>query len=208
MSDWHEQLERGLDALGFAAAAPALTRYVELLDRWNRAFNLTAVRDPAAMVPRHILDSAVLAPFIRPGRLVDVGTGAGLPGIVLAVLRPEIDVTLLDSNGKKTRFCRQAATELGLGNVEVVHARVEDYRPGEGFVTVVSRAFASLAEFIAGAGHLQADGGRFLAMKGAYPHDELQALPANARVVAVHPLDVPGLDAARHLVELELTSGR
>lgn len=202
MPDWRQQLHDALHALGMPGAS-RLVHYVELLDRWNQAFNLTAVRDPAEMVPRHILDSAVLAPLVKAGSLVDVGTGAGLPGIVLAVLRPELAVTLLDSNGKKTRFCRQAIAELGVKNATVVQARVEDYRPGDRFVTVVSRAYASLADFIASTQHLLADGGAFLAMKGAYPHDELNALPAGVRVIGVHPLQVPGLHADRHVVELE-----
>ena len=204
MADWRAQLEQGLGELGRPEAAATLARYVELLARWNQAFNLTAVRDPVEMVPRHIRDSAVLAPFVTRGPVIDVGTGAGLPGIVLAVLRPEIEFTLLDSNGKKTRFCRQAVAELGLKNVAVTQARDEDYRPVERFVTVVSRAFASLADFVSGTRHLLTDGGAFLAMKGAYPHDELSDLPAGVRVVAVHPLHVPGLAAERHVVEMQL----
>ncbi|HEX7030880.1 MAG TPA: 16S rRNA (guanine(527)-N(7))-methyltransferase RsmG [Gammaproteobacteria bacterium] len=205
MTDWRQQLDDGLRVLGITGRDAALQQYVELLVRWNQAFNLTAVRSPQEMVPRHILDSAVLAPFVRDGRLADAGTGAGLPGIVLAVLRPDIEVTLVDSNGKKTRFCRQAVTELGLRNVAVEQARVEGYRPRERFATVVSRAFASLADFTASTRHLPAEGGIFLAMKGAYPHDELQALPAGVRLLGVHPLKVPGLDAERHVVEMELT---
>lgn len=204
MADWQQALRDGLAELGAAEAGDLLCAYVSLLARWNRAFNLTAVREPDEMVSRHILDSAVIAPFTGNGPLLDVGSGAGLPGLVLAALRPGLSVTLLDSNGKKTRFCRQAAAELGLGNVEVVQSRVEDYRPPEGFATVVSRAFAALADFVEGAGHLAAPGGKLLAMKGAYPHDELSALPEGARVIAVHPLQVPGLDAQRHLVEMQL----
>lgn len=204
MEAWRKILHDALREAGLETAETSLARYVELLVRWNQAFNLTAVRDPAGMVPRHILDSAVLSPLLRAGPLLDVGTGAGLPGIVLAILDPGLKVTLLDSNGKKTRFCRQAAAELGLKNVEVVQARCEDYRPTGGFVTVVSRAFASLADFVTGTRHLLVDGGTFLAMKGAYPHQELAALPEGVRVRGVHPLQVPGLDAERHVVEMEL----
>lgn len=204
MNDWREQLEGGLRELGHAGASDPLARYVELLSHWNQAFNLTAVREPAEMVTRHILDSAVLAPFIAAGPVADVGTGAGLPGIVLAVLLPDVSFTLLDSNGKKARFCRQAVTDLGLGNVAVTQARVEGYRPTERFVTVVSRAFASLADFASTTRHLVIEGGAFLAMKGAYPHDELKALPAGVHVRGVHPLEVPGLEAERHVVEMEL----
>lgn len=203
-ADWQQALRNGLAELGVPNAADVLCEYVSLLMRWNRAFNLTAVREPDEMVSRHILDSAVIAPFAGSGPLLDVGSGAGLPGIVLAVLKPGLRVTLLDSNGKKTRFCRQAAAELGLRNVEVVQSRVEDYRPPEAFATVVSRAFAALGDFVDGARHLVVPGGRLLAMKGAYPHEELSALPPRARALAVHPLVVPGLDAERHLVELEL----
>ncbi len=208
MSDWREQLEAGLGELGHddAGVIAALQRYLALLDKWNRAYNLTAVRDPGEMVSRHILDSAVLAPFVKQGSLADVGTGAGLPGIVLALLWPELAVTLLDSNGKKTRFCRQAIAELGVKNVAVIHARVEDYRPADRFVTVVSRAYASLADFVSSTRHLLADGGTFLAMKGARPHEELNALPAGVRVLGVHPLLVPGLAADRHVVEMELVA--
>ncbi|HEX6929720.1 MAG TPA: 16S rRNA (guanine(527)-N(7))-methyltransferase RsmG [Gammaproteobacteria bacterium] len=207
MRDWRENLHDELRNLGAPEAAGILTRYVELLQRWNQAFNLTAIRDPAEMVPRHILDSAVIAPFVKAGSVADAGTGAGLPGIVLAVLRPELAITLIDSNGKKTRFCKQAVSELGLRNVAVTQARIEGYRPMERFATVVSRAYASLAEFIASTRHLLDDGGTFLAMKGAYPHEEIRALPAGVRVVAVHPLRVPGLDAERHIVEMELSAG-
>lgn len=208
MNSWREKLHDALQASGHAHAADQLTRYVELLARWNQAFNLTAVRDPAEMVSRHIMDSVVIAPFVKGGSLADVGTGAGLPGIVLAILRPELDVALIDSNGKKTRFCRQAATELGLQNVAVEHLRVEDYRTNERFATVVSRAYASLEDFVSSTRHLLNEGGTLLAMKGAYPHDEMNHLPAGIRVVAVHPLVVPGLDAERHVVEMTLHGER
>lgn len=211
MSDWQQTLNAQLAAMGHGEAADLLCRYVALLVRWNQAFNLTAVREPAEMVTRHILDSAVIAPFLPHGPVADIGSGAGLPGLVLAVLRRDETFTLVDSNGKKTRFCRQAVTELGLENVAVVHARVEDYRPVERFATVVSRAYASLHDFVSDTRHLLVSGdnerGKFLAMKGAYPHHEMEALPGGVRVLAVHPLHVPGLDAERHLVEMELTTG-
>lgn len=207
MSDWRQTLETQLAAMGHGRAADTLGRYVALLARWNQAYNLTAVRDPAEMVARHILDSAVVAPFLQPGATADVGTGAGLPGIVLAVLQHGRTFTLIDSNGKKARFCRQAVNDLGLENAAVVQARVEDYRPVERFATVVSRAYASLHDFVCDTRHLLVEGGTFLAMKGAYPHNELEALPGGVRVLAVHPLHVPGLDAERHLVEMELMAG-
>lgn len=205
--DWTRQLDEGLAALGPSAATAArdqLVRYMTLLVKWNRAFNLTAVRDPTEMVTRHIMDSLAVAPHISSGALCDVGTGPGLPGIPLALLDPQRAVTLLDSNIKKTRFCRQAATELGLRRVDVVHARVEDYRPAEGFATVISRAFASLEDFVASSRHLVAAGGIMLAMKGTHPENELAALPADIDVAAIHRLRVPGLDAERHLIQLHL----
>ena len=184
--------------------ADKLAAYVELLQKWNQAFNLTAVRDPAEMVTRHILDSLAVAAFLPLGSLLDVGTGPGLPGIPLALLEPDRQVTLLDSNIKKTRFCRQAGLALGLKNVDVVHARAEGYLPDQPFATVISRAFASLADFVAGTRHLVAEGGSLLAMKGAYPEEEVRALPDGVTVVASHRLDVPGLGAERYLLELRL----
>lgn len=206
-ADWHLRLDDGLAALDNPAALAirdALADYVALLAKWNRAFNLTAVRDPAEMVTRHILDSLVVAPFVPAGSLCDVGTGPGLPGIPLAMLDAGRPVTLLDSNIKKTRFCRQAAAELGLENIEVVHARVEGYRPGEGFATVISRAFATLADFVETSRHLVADGGIMLAMKGTYPAEEIAALRGDVVVGDVHQLDVPALGAERHLVKMKL----
>lgn len=204
-SAWRPGLERGLAALGLAdetAVADRLVRYLELLETWNRKFNLTAVRDPAEMVPRHILDSLAVGPHLPAGRVLDVGTGAGLPGIPLALRYPERDFTLLDSNGKKTRFVNQAVLMLGIGNVEVVKERVERYRPASGFEIIVSRAFASLADFVTGTRHLLAPGGTWLAMKGVYPDEEIAALPAGVELRAAHRLRVPGLTGERHLLEL------
>lgn len=196
------RLVHGLAALGLPLPAPERERlltYVRLLARWNSAYNLTAVRDPLEMVTRHLLDSLVIVPHLHGARVLDVGTGPGLPGIPLAVARPELAFTLLDANAKKTRFVVQAVGELVLKNVEVVQSRVENYRPSQVFDTVVSRAFASIADMLAHARHLCAPGGRFLAMKGAYPEEELEALPAGYDYQVV-PLTVPGLDAARHVV--------
>lgn len=196
----------GLKALGVALPADGAARlveYVELLQRWNQAYNLTAVRDPAEMLTKHILDSLAVLPHVRQGPVQDVGAGAGLPGIPLAIALPEIRFVLLDSNGKKTRFMVQAKAALKLHNVEVVQARAEDYRPPEPFATVLSRAFASLGEFVALAGAGCATGGRLLAMKGANPEAELADIPAGFRVLGVHPLRVPGLNAERCVVEIE-----
>lgn len=205
---WQPGLRQGLAALGLANDMPLATglgRYLELLETWNRKFNLTAVRDPVEMVPRHILDSLAVGPHLPPGRLLDVGTGAGLPGIPLALRYPERQFTLLDSNGKKTRFVNQAVMMLGIDNVEVVKERVERYRPASGFEIIVSRAFASLADFVTGTRHLLAPGGAWLAMKGVYPDEEIAALPAGVALQDAHRLRVPGLTGERHLLELRQT---
>jgi len=172
-----------------------------LLQKWNRTYNLTAVRDPADMVTRHVLDSLAVLPYLSGSSMIDVGTGAGLPGIPLAIARPLQSWTLLDANAKKTRFLTQAVGELHLNKVRAVNSRAEDYRPAEKFDTLVSRAFASIADMLACAGHLCAPGGRILAMKGTFPEKELADVPAGM-AIDVRRLVVPGLDAERHLVVL------
>jgi len=194
------RLLRGLAQLGIDAAhAPALLAYLAELLKWNAAYNLTSVREPEAMVTRHLLDSLVLHPHVR-GPLLDVGSGAGLPGIPLAIADPALAVTVLDSNGKKVRFLRHAVRALKLGNVTVVEARVEDYKPDRPFAVITSRAFASLNDFFIGSEHLLAAGGHWLAMKGKLDPQETQDLPAGVGIVDIKPLKVPGLAEARHLV--------
>lgn len=203
------QLASGLHALGLSltpAVQEKLLDYVALLGKWNTAYNLTAVRDPAGMVTRHLLDSLAINAFLRGRRVLDVGSGAGLPGIPLAVANPDRQFVLLDSNGKKIRFMIQAAATLGLRNVEVVQSRAEDFRPTEPFATVVSRAFAALSDFLQLTSHLGGADGRWLAMKGDVPTQEMDRLPAGFRVEAVHTLDVPGLQAARCVVEIVKTA--
>lgn len=198
-------LEQGLGALGVSLDEQGIARllaYVALLEKWNRAYNLTAVRNPRDMLPRHILDSLSVLDYIHGSRILDVGSGAGLPGIPLAIAREPWRITLLDANAKKVRFMRQAVIELGLNNVNVEQARVESYHPGAGFDTVISRAFASIEDFLRGAGGLCLEGGRLLAMKGRHPQEELQDLPAGYRLAAISRLTVPGLDSERHLVEI------
>lgn len=239
------RLLAGLVALRLdPALAVPLLRYLGELVLWNKAYNLTAVRDPAEMVTRHILDSLVLlahlegtpagaAPVATPNpsgaasagtapggdapmgaarvgaahgrdcRLIDVGTGAGLPGIPLALARPDLHVTLLDSNGKKARFLRHAQRQIPLTNVEVVDARAEAYAPAAPFDVVVSRAFGSLADFLAATARLVADNGRWLAMKGKLDRNELAAVPPGCRVEQTVQLKVPGLDEERHLIILK-----
>jgi 16S rRNA (guanine527-N7)-methyltransferase len=201
------QLRCGCAALGLALESgqeALLLDYLELLQKWNSAYNLTAVRDPAQMVIRHLLDSLAIAEHLRGYNVVDVGTGAGLPGIPLAIVYPQRNFSLLDSNGKKTRFLFQVKTALRLDNMQVHHQRVESFRPPEPYDAVLSRAFASLADMVAGCRHLLAGEGRFFAMKGIYPEQELATLDTECEVIAVHSLAVPGLSEQRHLVEMVL----
>jgi 16S rRNA (guanine527-N7)-methyltransferase len=195
------KLASGAAALGLAlpaAVAERLIDYVELLSRWNAAYNLTAVRDPAEMVTRHLLDSLAIARLVRGATLADLGTGAGLPGIPLALLEADRQVTLVDSNGKKIRFLREAVRALGLKNVRIEQSRVENLR-GQ-YDCVVARAFAALADLLTWGGHLLAPDGVFVAMKGALDKDEMRGLPEGFAISEVIPLNVPGLGAARHAV--------
>jgi 16S rRNA (guanine527-N7)-methyltransferase len=195
-----QTLEAGLAALALPAPlCVALLAYLQELEKWNAAYNLTAIRDPREMVTRHLLDSLVMVPHVR-GPLLDVGSGAGLPGIPLAIARPELAVTVLDSNGKKARFLRHAVRALKLPNVAVVESRVEDYRPQAPFAALTSRAFASLGDFFKLTGHLLAADGQWLAMKGKLDDSETHDLPAGVGIVDIKPLKVPGLAEARHLV--------
>jgi 16S rRNA (guanine527-N7)-methyltransferase len=200
-------LSAGLSAMRLALPGTALKQlsdYLRLIEKWNRVHNLTAVREPGQMVVLHLLDSLAVLPYLADARgLLDVGTGAGLPGIPLAIARPDLDVTLLDSSHKKAAFLEQARAELGLANVNVVCERVEQWRPGRTFDVVVSRAFSELAEFVAQSAHLVSPGGVLLAMKGVHPFDEIERLPSSHRVESVIELEVPTLDAKRHLVLLK-----
>jgi 16S rRNA (guanine527-N7)-methyltransferase len=186
------------------AQQQSLLQYVALLDKWNKVYNLTAVREPERMIGLHILDSLAIQPYVREARtLLDVGTGGGLPGIPLAITCPNLQVTMLDSLQKKTTFVRQAIGELALKNAGVVCERIEAYQPAHKFEVITSRAFAELNDFVHGAAHLLADNGRMLAMKGVYPHDEIARLPSSHRVEEVIPLNVPQIDGQRHLVVLK-----
>ncbi len=182
------------------AQVDQLLAYLALLVKWNKAYNLTAVRDPLQMVSRHLLDSLAVLPHIEGGRLIDVGTGAGLPGVVLAICRPDWRLSLLDSNGKKTRFLFQVKTELALANITVLHCRVEQHQPDQLYDGVLSRAFATLLDMTAGSHQLLATGGYFYAMKGVYPEQELSELPKHFKVEACHELAVPGESGQRCLV--------
>jgi len=201
-----KQLAHGLEAMGVDLPPDARARlisFLKLLEHWNRAYNLTAVREIEQMVGRHVLDSLSVLPYLRGPRVIDVGTGAGLPGIPLAIARPDLGFTLLDTNAKKIRFVTQAVHELALANVEVVHSAVEKYRPGKPYDTVLTRAFAAIPDMLPGVRHLCAPDGVVLAMKGVYPQEEIAGIGVGFRVREVVPLTVPGLDAARHLVILQ-----
>jgi 16S rRNA (guanine527-N7)-methyltransferase len=197
-------LDSGLAVLGLASESLStrLLDYLALLVRWNATYNLTAIRDPAEMVSKHLLDSLAIASFVR-GSLADIGSGAGLPGIPLALGLPKLDVTVVESNGKKARFLREAQRHLGLANLRVAESRAESFKPTALFDCLVSRAFGSLAEFVRVGGHLLADDGQLLAMKGQEPADEIAALPSGWRITATHVLDVPGLTGQRHLLVIQ-----
>ena len=204
MSSLRAPLQAGLAELNIeqAGLADRLLDYLALLVKWNRAFNLTAVRDPEQMLYRHLLDSLAILPWVQGARLLDVGSGAGLPGIPLALARPQLQVVLLDSNGKKARFLRQAKLELDLGNVEVAETRVEAYGAEPRFDSIVSRAFASLGDLVRLTEPLLAPTGRWLAMKGRLDENELAEVHKKRYQLHCHRLTVPGLDALRHLVEI------
>lgn len=201
-----EQLVEGAAALGVMLSPSderQLLAYLALLDKWNRVYNLTAVRETGRMVSHHLLDSLAIVPYVQSGRVLDVGSGGGLPGIPLAIARPELQVTLIDSVAKKTAFLLQAKAELELENVSVVTGRVETLHDATGFDTITSRAFSDLKEFVTLTRHLLAPGGRWLAMKGLYPHEEIAALPDWVLLRGEHVLTIPQLDATRHLIILE-----
>jgi 16S rRNA (guanine527-N7)-methyltransferase len=207
------RLSSGLEGLGLTldeGRQAALLAFVDELQRWNRSYNLTAVRDPLDMVTRHLLDSLAVLPWVGEGPLLDAGTGAGLPGVPLAIARPDLQVTLLDSAGKKIRFLNHVRRVLRLDNVQPVQARLETFTPPAPLASVISRAFATLADFAGAVRAMHAGtrhpAPRLLAMKGRAPQAEIDALPADVRVLAVEKLDVPGLQEDRHLVIMSLVT--
>jgi len=202
-SDLAGELAYGLAALRLPPTlAPPLLAYLELLARWNKTYNLTSVRDPREMLRKHLLDSLVMQPYVDAGPLADLGAGPGLPGIPLALAMPQLQVTLVDSNAKMSRFQREAVRVLGLGNVRVLQSRAENVAEPGAFRLLTARALDRLAGIVAVGGHLLAPGGRLLALKGQRPDAEIAELPAGWTATAVHALTVPGLDAERHLVEV------
>ena len=202
-----DQLKRGLIALGLTLDRDTQQRlldYIALIEKWNRVYNLTAIREPEKMVSHHLLDSLAVAPHLHARRLLDVGSGAGLPGIPLALAKPETHVTLLDSNHKKAAFLKQAVMELKLKNAEVCSERVESWQGHDKFDVIISRAFSDMGEFVRVTRHLLAPEGMFAAMKGLHPYEEIEKLPPDCKVRQVLPLAIPGLDGARHLVLIGL----
>ena len=202
------QLAEGIATLGLALPQETVDRLLafgELLLKWNKVYNLTAIRNPQELITHHLLDSLAVLPYLETlNRLADIGSGGGLPGVVLAIVRPGLIVSSIETVGKKASFQQQAKIELGLGNFSVVNKRVEQVQaealPGGAPEGVISRAFSSLADFVALSGHLAAEGGALYAMKGVHPRDEIAALPAGWAVTETHALNVPGLDAERHLL--------
>ncbi|WP_312155936.1 16S rRNA (guanine(527)-N(7))-methyltransferase RsmG [Lelliottia nimipressuralis] len=197
------KLSRLLDEAGISLTdhqKNQLVAYVDMLNKWNKAYNLTSVRDPNEMLIRHILDSIVVAPYLQGERFIDVGTGPGLPGIPLSIVRPECQFTLLDSLGKRVRFLRQVQHELKINNIEPVQSRVEAFPSEPPFEGVISRAFASLNDMVSWCKHLPAQEGRIYALKGLVPEDEIAQLPVGYVVESIVKLQVPQLDGERHLV--------
>ncbi|MDF2939764.1 MAG: rRNA methyltransferase [Gammaproteobacteria bacterium] len=198
-----KKLEQGLQELELSInenQIEQLLKYLSLLKKWNQTYNLTAIEDPQEMVTLHLLDSLAIAPFLqKQGRYIDVGTGAGLPGIPLAIYYPQAQFTLLDSNSKKTRFLVQASHELGLTNISVVHSRVEEYRPEQLFDSILSRAYASLKDMLDSSQHLLTPDGQFLAMKGVFPKEELNKLSEHYSIKSQR-LKLPFLSAERHVI--------
>lgn len=203
-------LTSGAQTLGLTLSeqqVDALLAYIALLAKWNKAYNLTAVREPKNMITHHLLDSLAIAPFILGDRILDVGSGAGLPGIPLAIVYPQKSWVLLDSNGKKIRFLQQAIGTVKLKNVTTVQVRAENYQPNQKFDVILARALGSLHDIIKATRHCCAEKGRFLLMKGVYPAEELDQTGLKAGEYQVHQLTVPGLDAQRHLVEIKCSRG-
>jgi 16S rRNA (guanine527-N7)-methyltransferase len=205
MQELEKKLQAGITELNLTlpdTAQQNLLTYLQQLHKWNQAYNLSGIKNIDQMLTLHILDSLAMAPHIDGTQIADVGTGAGLPGVPLAICFPEKNFILIDSNSKKTRFIFQTASLLGLSNVNVIHKRVEDYECQQQVDIVTSRAFSSLTDFVTGSQHLLQEQGRFLAMKGQVPEEEITALPPEFSVKAIHPLNVPGALIKRHVIDI------
>jgi 16S rRNA (guanine527-N7)-methyltransferase len=201
--DLTQELAKALQTNGHTLASDVQTKmlaYIHMIALWNQAFNLTSIRDLHEMIWLHLIDSLAISPYLHGENIIDVGTGAGLPGIPLAMINPDKKFTLLDSNSKKTRFLTQVILELKIPNIEVLHSRCEDFKPMPGFDSIVSRAFAAIPVMLAKTGHLAAPHGQFIAMKGIKPEQEIQAIPAGFSVLGIHKLVMTGLTAQRHVI--------
>ena len=206
LSHSQQELELGIKSLGLNCSSQQIEQllaYLEMLKRWNKAYNLTAIREPIQMVRLHLLDSLAIHPYVQGVKnIIDVGTGPGLPGIPLAILNPDIHFTLLDSNGKKTRFLFQAINDLSLANAREINHRVEKYQSEQSFDIVISRAFSSISDMLAQCDHLVSDSGCFLAMKGKKPDSELSQITKDYKVVDLSHINVPQVDSERHLIKI------
>ena len=206
LSQNQQALELGIKTLGLSCSSQQIEQllaYLEMLQRWNKAYNLTAIREPIQMVRLHLLDSLAIHPYVQGVKyIIDVGTGPGLPGIPLAILNPDINFTLLDSNGKKTRFLFQAINDLSLANAKEINHRVEKYQPEQSFDIVLSRAFSSISDMLTQCDHLVSDSGCFLAMKGKKPDSELSQITKDYKVVDLSHINVPQVDSERHLIKI------
>ncbi|MBU3020221.1 16S rRNA (guanine(527)-N(7))-methyltransferase RsmG [Aestuariibacter sp. A3R04] len=201
----HQVLAQGADALKLSVSdtqATQLVGFVERIHKWNKAYNLTSIRDPEQMMVKHILDSIAVTPHVGGKRVIDVGTGPGLPGVPLAIMLPDTQFTLLDSLGKRVRFMKQCAYELGLQNVSPLHSRVEAHQPGQPYDVVLSRAFASLKDMLHWCQHLVDSSGVFLALKGQFPQSEIDEVSDHFQIESVTELSVPDLEGDRHLVTI------
>ena len=206
---YQQRLLSGIQGLSITVSAQQVEQllcYHQLLLKWNKAYNLTAIREPMAMIDRHLIDSLGVVSFVDAKQLIDVGTGGGMPGVIIAIMCPQVSVTLLDSNGKKTRFLQQVKMQMQLDNITVVQSRLEAYKPEQSFDQITSRAFATLADMVDKSQQLLADNGEYIAMKGQYPHQEIEQLNKDYKVSAVLPLEIPFADGQRHLVRISKAS--
>lgn len=207
MKEFSAVLSSGLDSLdlsGSQEAVPKLLDYLALMIKWNKTYNLTAIREPEKMLTHHLLDSLAVIPYLYGKTIADIGSGAGLPGIPIALLKPDLQVALVEANQKKATFLRQACIQLKIANATVHCERVESWQPPMKYQMVISRAFSDLALFVRVAAHLCESGGVMLAMKGVYPHEEIRALTTDVNVERIIPLSVPELEAERHLVVMRV----
>ncbi|MDQ8039294.1 MAG: 16S rRNA (guanine(527)-N(7))-methyltransferase RsmG [Rickettsiella sp.] len=205
----HSALHKQLTENSLTFSHPVIAKladYLLLIERWNRVYNLTSIHNPTQMIPKHILDSLSISPYLQGTRILDVGTGAGLPGIPLALTHPNYHFTLLDSNGKKTRFITHVIQKLAISNIDIIQARVENFRVSLCFDTIITRAFSTLTDFLKKTQHLACSKGIFLSMKGQYPTEEINKLDSNFVVTSVNSVNIIGLNERRHVIVIKLNA--